>query len=407
MTDLARLLPFVAAFPHALGCGIIVRSAERIDDGLRGRLETFVREYERTLSRFRGDSTVARLAAGGRGSDGAGADGAADATGAAEADAGVTAAFPRWTAGLFALTDRLVRATGGAIDPCVGETLVWLGYGVELGRTFRGGNTGENAGETETIDGAGTFPGPRSWDELDAESAARPQWDRDVRWSFRSAGDCGGEDRATAVTLTARRPVLLDFGACGKGYLVDLLAGMMRSAGLRGPLVIDAGGDLRVEGLRDAPLRIGLEDPADAARAVGVAEVGAGSLCASSPSRRHWAGAHHLINALDGRPVDDVAASWAFVRHEAAFPANEAAGGPAGTDASHPHPNADAAAAESSDAADPVRRFPTAVADGLATALFVADPAALRAAFPYDCALLGADRTARASAGFPGTLFLH
>ena len=511
MTDLARLLPHVAAFPHALGCGIIVRSKERIDGRLHGRLAAFIDGYEHTLSRFRVDSTVARLAQGGRTPSGGGSHGDA-ATGMSAAD-GMSATFPAWTYGLFELTDRLVRATDGAIDPCVGETMVRLGYGVELGRAFRGevppaepaASTGAGrTGDAQPADGgseAARAARSRSWDELDAETAERPRWDRDVRWgtdgmparggiertepgndddhtaSRTGAADAcgeagtagkagmadmadtadtagehtggtdgtastagmadiagehsadgmastagmtgmagehsaGGKDSKAAPTaadtvmLTVCRPVLLDFGSCGKGYLVDLLADMLRSAGLHGPLVIDAGGDLRIEGLEDAPLRIGLEDPADPASAVGVAQVGSGSLCASSPSRRHWAGAHHLINALDGRPANDVAASWTFVRHQATLPANGSVGRPDATETGFP-PQHGTQAARATRVTELVRRFPTAVADGLATALFVADPGVLRDAFPYDCAILDADRTARMSAGFPGTLFVH
>lgn len=370
MTDIAQLLPHVDAFPHALGCGIIARSAAPVSAALHRRLAAFIDGYERALSRFRADSTVAQLASG----------------------RVCAAEFPAWTADLFALADRLAQATGGAIDPCVGEALVQLGYGIELGRAFRGEPARQAGAAAVTASAASAVPtvpaasAARTWDDLRARSAARPQWLRDVRWEP-VGGDPTGSDPAPAVMLRVRRPMLLDFGACGKGYLVDLLAGMLRDAELRGPLVIDAGGDMRIEGLDGTPLRIGLEDPADAARAVGVAQIGAGSLCASSPSRRRWPGAHHLINALDGRPANDVAASWAFVRHDA--------------------PDAADASDASSLARSLARRCPTAAADGLATALFVADPAALREAFPYDCALLDAGRGGRASAGFPGALFLR
>lgn len=88
-----------------------------------------------------------------------------------------------------------------------------------------------------------------------------------------------------------------------------------------------------------------LEDPDDPSCAVGVALIGDGAFCASAPSRRHWEVAvneqthlaiHHLLNAIDGLPVQQTEATWVAVR-SASF------GG-----------------------------YPTAVADGLATALFVA-----------------------------------
>ncbi|NEG79223.1 hypothetical protein GFD22_09640 [Bifidobacterium avesanii] len=224
-------------------------------------------------------------------------------------------------------------------------------------------------------------PAPPTWDSLARRDATRPTWPTDVE--------------RHGTTLVTRRPVWLDFGAAGKGYLVDLIAAMLHEHG-HDSFVIDAGGDLRVEGLGSdpahnaEPLRIALEDPADAMRAIGLAAIGGGSLCASSPSRRHWAGAHHLINALDGRPANDVAAAWAFVAHKTT--ADAATLVASTTTESAPHEFSAAA-------------YPTALADGLATALFVADPTALRHAFPYECVILDVDRTARRSPGFPGTIF--
>ncbi|MEO5482871.1 FAD:protein FMN transferase, partial [Bifidobacterium adolescentis] len=102
------------------------------------------------------------------------------------------------------------------------------------------------------------------------------------------------------------------------------------------------------------------------------------AFCASAPSRRHWEVAvneqthlaiHHLLNAIDGLPVQQTEATWVAVR-SASF------GG-----------------------------YPTAVADGLATALFVADPNELSSTFAFDCATLDVDRHATISAGFPGRFF--
>lgn len=315
---LTERLPHVAAFPEALGTGLLLHTDVALDDGLHDRLGAFVDTYEQTLSRFRDDSTVSRMRTATRG-------GVFD--------------FPDWASGLFCLYDRLFAATDGAIDPCVGEDLIRLGYDESYSFT-----TAPDAAEH-----AGAIHG-------------RAVWPADVE--------------RHGTTLITHSPVALDFGACGKGYLADLLAGMLGDgAGHPQPIqyVIDAGGDLLVH--TDEPITIALEDPADPANAVGAVEISQGAFCASSPSRRHWSDAaghqlHHLLNAIDGLPVDDVAATWVAVMPHAAS-------------------------------------LSTALADGLATALFTTSAAQLRAHFDFECAILNANRAAAQSPNFPGGFFTH
>ena len=89
---------------------------------------------------------------------------------------------------------------------------------------------------------------------------------------------------------------------------------------------------------------------------------------------------HHLLNAVDGLPVTDMAATWAVVDMRpggTARSANRPAGG----------------------------YFPTALADGLATALFLTDPERLAQHFDFACVTIRTDRVATRSRHFPGTLF--
>ena len=48
---------------------------------------------------------------------------------------------------------------------------------------------------------------------------------------------------------------------------------------------------------------------------------------------------------------------------------------------------------------------PVTLADGLATALFTTPATQLRAHFPFECAILNANRTAAQSPNFPGGFF--
>ena len=249
-------------------------------------MERLIDEYEHALSRFRADSLVAHIG---------------------NAEHGGHFDFPDWAGPLFDLYDALHAATRGAIDPCVGEDLIRLGYDPALSFTVEA-DAGERLGALH----------------------GRAVWGRDV---VRSSG----------TTLVTRSPVHVDFGACGKGYLVDSLGGLLTDSELS-----------RTSRISD------------------------GAFCASAPSRRHWEVAvneqthlaiHHLLNAIDGLPVQQTEAAWVAVQ-SASF-----------------------------------GDYPTAVADGLATALFVADPNELRSVFVFDCATLDADRHATISAGFPGRFF--
>lgn len=381
-------MPHTMSFPHALGTGIIAQTEQDLDpqppsgDDLDAILEfarthhgpslydgidMFIDDYETALSRFRSDSTVTAMA---------------------RAEHGGTFAFPDWAAPLFDLIDLLCEATGGAIDPCVGEDLIRLGYDAQYSFTTMPDTTGH----------LGAIHGRATW-----------------RDDVTRAGERG-------TTLVTHRPVSLDFGACGKGYLVDLIAKRLHDDHA-GAFVIDAGGDLFVDaGARDGsaePVVIALEDPSDADRAIGTANVARGAFCASAPSRRRWnaripgesetIAIHHLLNAVDGRPVDDVAATWATVpmphdvtvsRETVTREASQTQDSPA----TSPHRDA---------ATGPIlTAYPTALADGLATALFVTTPnelhgriTTLAPGLTFECAVLNADHTAVVSSEFPGTLF--
>ena len=222
---------------------------------------------------------------------------------------------------LLALYEQLHALTDARLSPLVGASLERLGY---------------NAAYRLTPSGD-ALPAP-SW--ADAIALRRT---------------------ATGVELDTVAPVVLDVGAAGKGYLVDLVGDLLAARGVT-ETVVDASGDVRVRGGRS--IRVALENPTDPTKAVGVAELRDGALCASAINRRAWgAGLHHIVDAVTGRPIGGgVIATWAV---------------------------ADTAL----------------VADGLATALFFAEPARLCEAFAFEWVRLSIDGRLESSAGFRGELF--
>ncbi|MCL8249973.1 FAD:protein FMN transferase [Aeromicrobium fastidiosum] len=217
---------------------------------------------------------------------------------------------------LFELFTELDDVTDGAVNPLVGQTLSDLGYDASYSLTA-------------SDDPAGTPP----WSSIDL-----------------SAG-----------VLTTTGPVLIDVGAAGKGLLVDLVAGIVGRE--VDQLTVDASGDLYHGGT--APLRIALEHPLDAGRAIGVAEIGRGdALCASATNRRAWGdGLHHVLDARTGRPTSDVIATWVVAPRSCMR------------------------------------------ADGLATAHFFADPALLMERFDHQFVRMHADGRVQWSPDFPGEIF--
>jgi len=206
--------------------------------------------------------------------------------------------------------------TDGAVTPLVGRTLADLGYDA-----------------TYSLRSV-------------AEPAPVPAWDA-IDWDY--------------PTLVAAEPALLDVGAAGKGHLVDLVAGVLTDHGIA-DVTIDASGDLLHRA--DAPLRVALEHPGDATRAIGVAELSQGqALCASATNRRAWGdGLHHVLDGRTGRPTRDIVATWVV----------------AGS---------------------------ALLADGLATAHFLAEPARLVSRFDHEFVRMHADGRVERSPDFPGEVF--
>ena len=90
----------------------------------------------------------------------------------------------------------------------------------------------------------------------------------DAEYSFREKAlqqpsrweDVLGYDRHN---IRLKRPALLDFGAAGKGYLVDIISDMIKRAGIR-EYLINAGGDILHRSSADESIEVGLESPSDA-----------------------------------------------------------------------------------------------------------------------------------------------
>jgi len=210
---------------------------------------------------------------------------------------------------------RAYDATGGKFTPLIGRTMEEAGYDAKY--TLK----------------SGTLHQPPAWD--DAIAYAHP-------------------------SLTVKQPVLLDVGAAGKGYLIDIVGDLLWKEGIRS-FTINAGQDILYESVADVPLRVGLENPADITQAIGIATITDGSICGSSGNRRRWESFHHIIDPSTLTSPQHILACWTIAQT-------------------------------------------ALVADAMSTALFFAEPQALTG-FDFDYLILRPDFTVEGSANFPAELF--
>ncbi len=109
--------------------------------------------------------------------------------------------------------------------------------------------------------------------------------------------------------LTIKQPVLLDFGAAGKGYLVDIVATFLREHEIKS-YCIDAGGDIAYRSTHNQSIAVGLENPDDPQQAIGVIDICNQSLCGSAGNRRAWSGYHHILSPTKLASPKHIKAVW-------------------------------------------------------------------------------------------------
>ncbi|HTK33095.1 MAG TPA: FAD:protein FMN transferase [Candidatus Paceibacterota bacterium] len=258
--------------------------------------------FDLVYSRFRSDSTVAQIAR---------------ASGVYE--------LPLDADLLFTTYHDLYTKTDGYFTPLIGQMLVDAGYD------------------------------PAYSLEQKKELQRPPTWDEAIE--FRNSKDSSNGKPA----LIVKKPVQLDFGAAGKGYIIDLVGKVLDGHGIRSYL-INAGGDILRTG--DDVARIGLEDPMDTTKAIGIYTLKNGSICGSSGNRRAWGTFTHIMNPKTLESATKIAAVWVAA--------------------------------------------PTAlIADALTTCLFFVPPETLFSLYHFEYCIMYKDRTFIQSDGFGAELFLN
>lgn len=161
--------------------------------------------------------------------------------------------------------------------------------------------------------------------------------------------------------LNILKPALLDFGAAGKGYLVDLVAGIIRKYNITS-FTVDAGGDIYYQNAHNKTLDVGLEHPVNKDEVVGVAQILNKSICGSAGNRRKWGKYMHIINPDTLESPRGVLATWVVAKS-------------------------------------------TMQADALATCLFFCSAEKLRTHYTFEYALINSDLSFQRSENFPAKFF--
>lgn len=161
--------------------------------------------------------------------------------------------------------------------------------------------------------------------------------------------------------LETKQPVTLDFGAAGKGYLIDLIGRLVRVRGVKN-FTIDGSGDIKFAAENRDSLRVGLEHPEQTGQVIGVLKLDPGqAIASSSGNRRRWEGYHHIIDPKLQKSPEHILATWVM--------ADEAM-----------------------------------TADALSTALFLVESETLQKKFEFEYLILYPDMKVNRSAGFQAEL---
>lgn len=216
---------------------------------------------------------------------------------------------------LFSLYQKLYGLTSGLFTPLIGQVLVDAGY-------------------------------DSLYSLVPKKLHSPPPWEEVSEYSF--------------PKMVVKKSAIYDFGAAGKGHLIDLVSQTIMDQNFS-EFCVDAGKDILL--ISKKPVRIGLENPLNFEEAIGVVTLSKGSICASAGSRRVWGPYHHIINPKTLTSPNEILATWVVAKD-------------------------------------------ALTADALSTCLFLISPKKIIPHFSFEYLVLYKDSSIEKSSSFPAELFL-
>ncbi len=210
------------------------------------KIQKRIAVFDQCYSRFRDDSLVMKMA---------------------QADGGsfISYEMPEDFSLMWKLYEKLERVTDGKMTPLIGQVLVDAGY--------------------------------------DAEYSLIQKKELEVPPRLNEVAEF------IDSKLILKKPLLLDFGAIGKGYLIDIVSEILEKEGISS-YCVEAGGDMRYRNFSGEKVKVGLENPLNFQEVIGIIDILDQSLCGSSGSRRKWGRFHHIIDSRTLSSSSNILGVW-------------------------------------------------------------------------------------------------
>jgi thiamine biosynthesis lipoprotein len=263
---------------------------QEIKTSLQAEIESVVNTYDKLYSRFRNDSTVAEIrqhtCSGNKSSN--------------QSSTKNSWEFPSHARDLFSFYTKMEEVTGGLFTASIGHSLEEIGYD----SMYSLGNKKYHSKKVKTQD------------SLRFNDLTITYKDESVLLSIPSQ------------PTTSTAPLVLDFGAAGKGQLVDLISQTLGSHYTQPTsFTVNGSGDIFHQG--NSAITVGLENPYNEQTVIGTVQIQNQALCGSASNRRTWqVGStdfntqsknsqttyHHILNPHTLESPTHIAASWVIAQ---------------------------------------------------------------------------------------------